>query len=67
MKAKIICNVKGYHGVSAGVPFAGGEAEAEVSEAQLAYFKRHGYEVKILGADKVKDEKKAEAEAKANK
>jgi len=62
MKAIIETPVKHYDGIVAGLRFVDGKAEDDnVTEAQLAYFKRHEYKVKILG-----DQSKApKAEAKA--
>ena len=50
MKAIIESPVKTYNGQVAGINFAGGKAEDDnVTDAQLAYFKRHGYDVKVVG------------------
>ncbi len=61
MKAIIKTKVAGYNGVAACVPFVNGEAEAEISESQLAYFKKAGYTVKVVKPDP------ETGDAKANK
>ena len=49
MKAFIETPVAHYDGIVAGLRFVDGKAEEDnVTDAQLAYFKRHGYKVKIL-------------------
>jgi hypothetical protein len=54
MKAKIKSPVNGYNGISAGIKFVKGEAEADVSESTLDWLKEKGYEVE---AEKVNKEK----------
>ncbi|MCL2094769.1 hypothetical protein FWH13_01495 [Candidatus Saccharibacteria bacterium] len=49
MKVRIEAKVKDYTGISACVAFANGVAEAGITENQLAYFKRAGYRLTILG------------------
>ncbi len=60
MKAIIKTKVEGYNGVAACVKFIDGEAEAEINESQLAYFKKAGYTVKIVKSKPEADTPKAD-------
>lgn len=64
-KFKITTPVKGYEGVTAGVSFVNGAAEAELSEHLQTWFSNHGYELykleeEVLKPKELKDYNKEE-------
>lgn len=60
--ANITTPVKGFTGKVIGVAFADGKAETK-DDAQIAYFRRHGYDVDTTEDDKA-EAKRVAAEAK---
>lgn len=64
MKARIKTPLKGYNGVSVGVTFTDGFAEAEINDSQLNYFKRRGYFVTLLEMPRFEIEEKPKSSQK---